>query len=121
MLFTVLRETRYGDRVAIARGDHPLARLLIGGRGRSFSRESIGPDDPAVLLMSGGTTGTPKGVLGRHAAYLYAGLQELAWVRSALASGDVIFLPLPLFHVYANVGVQSLAFVNANPLALVPN
>ncbi len=30
-------------------------------------------------------------------------------------------LPLPLFHVYANVGVQPLAFVGPNPLALVPN
>jgi long-chain acyl-CoA synthetase len=30
-------------------------------------------------------------------------------------------LPLPLFHVYANVGVQALAVVTANPIALVPN
>lgn len=30
-------------------------------------------------------------------------------------------LPLPLFHVYANVGVQPLAFVGPNPLSVVPN
>jgi long-chain acyl-CoA synthetase len=30
-------------------------------------------------------------------------------------------LPLPMFHVYANVGVQPLAFVGPNPLSLVPN
>jgi len=30
-------------------------------------------------------------------------------------------LPLPLFHVYANVGVQPMAFVAPNPLTLVPN
>ena len=30
-------------------------------------------------------------------------------------------LPLPLFHVYANVGVQPLAFIGPNPLSLVPN
>jgi long-chain acyl-CoA synthetase len=30
-------------------------------------------------------------------------------------------LPLPLFHVYANVGVQPLAFVGPNPLSIVPN
>ena len=34
---------------------------------------------------------------------------------------DVIFVPLPLFHVYANVGLQALAVVNGNALALVPN
>jgi long-chain acyl-CoA synthetase len=121
LLFTVFRETKDGDRTAIVRGDHAFSRLLLSGRQRRFEREPIGPDDPAVLLMSGGTTGTPKGVLGKHSAYLYAGLQELAWVHSALNAGDVIFLPLPLFHVYANIGVQSLAFVNGNPIALVPN
>src|SRR5258708_7647100 len=72
--------------------------------------------------MSGGTTGTPKGGLGKHSAYVIAGLQELAWLRSALTSrSDVILIPLPLFHVYANVGVQALALVNGNPLAIVPN
>jgi long-chain acyl-CoA synthetase len=30
-------------------------------------------------------------------------------------------LPLPLFHVYGNVGVQALAFVAPAPLSLVPN
>ncbi len=30
-------------------------------------------------------------------------------------------LPLPLFHVYANVGVQPMAFIGPNPLSLVPN
>jgi long-chain acyl-CoA synthetase len=30
-------------------------------------------------------------------------------------------LPLPMFHVYANVGVQPLAFVGPYPLAIVPN
>jgi long-chain acyl-CoA synthetase len=33
----------------------------------------------------------------------------------------VVMLPLPLFHVYANVGVQPLAFLGPNPLSLVPN
>jgi long-chain acyl-CoA synthetase len=30
-------------------------------------------------------------------------------------------LPLPLFHTYANTGVQSLALINHNPIALIPN
>jgi long-chain acyl-CoA synthetase len=33
----------------------------------------------------------------------------------------VILLPLPLFHVYANVGAQGLAFTTGAQLALVPN
>jgi long-chain acyl-CoA synthetase len=44
------------------------------------------------------------------------------WTKSAKRPWtDVIMLPLPLFHVYANVGVQPLAFVGPNPLSIVPN
>jgi long-chain acyl-CoA synthetase len=125
MLFTLLREKRDGDRIAIAPGDHDFAHLLLVNRGRRAPRSTpIAAGDPAVLLMSGGTTGTPKGVLGTHGAYVIAGLQLRVWnapVHGPDPSKDVIFVPLPLFHVYANVGSQSFGVVHAAPLALVPN
>jgi long-chain acyl-CoA synthetase len=122
LLFTLLREKRSGDRVRLAPGDHDLARLLEENRGTRPAREPLTADDPAVLLMSGGTTGTPKGALGKHGAYVLTGLQAYSWTSSVLGrGGHVIFLPLPLFHVYANVGAQGLAFVTRNPLAIVPN
>ncbi len=121
-LFTLFRERRDGDRMALAGGDHDFATLVRRHAADTPPRERLTPDDPAVLLMSGGTTGTAKGVLGKHGAYVQAGLQLLAWTSSAISGpGDVIFLPLPLFHVYGNAGVQALAFVNGNPMALVPN
>ena len=83
---------------------------------------TVGPDDQAVILSSGGTTGTPKGVVGLHRHYVAAGRQLYEWTKSAKKPWvDVIMLPLPLFHVYANVGVQPLAFLGPNPLSLVPN
>jgi long-chain acyl-CoA synthetase len=73
-------------------------------------------------LMSGGTTGTPKGALGSHEAYVRAGLQGKAWnVAAVNGTSDVLFLPLPMFHVYANVGVQALGIVSGAALAIVPN
>src|SRR5688572_24914842 len=122
LLFTLFRERRDGDRVKLASGDYRFDKLLAAHRGAAPVRAPITADDPAVLLMSGGTTGTPKGVLGKHGSYVRAGLQVRAWVSSVLGHGDsVILLPLPMFHVYGNVGVQSLAFVTRNPIALVPN
>jgi long-chain acyl-CoA synthetase len=122
LLFTLLRETRDGDRITLAPGDHDFAHLLLVNRGRRPPAAPLAPSDPAVLLMSGGTTGTPKGVLGTHGAYVIAATQIKTWNASALrGSDDVSFLPLPMFHVYGNVGVQSLAIVQNSAIALVPN
>ena len=122
LLFTLFRERKDGDRVTIAPEDHDYSALLDAHRGSAPPKAAMTPDDPAVLLMSGGTTGVPKGVLGCHRAYVMTGLQVQSWTSSVLGTGDsVIMLPLPLFHVYANVGAQGLALVTRNPLALVPN
>jgi long-chain acyl-CoA synthetase len=121
-LFTIARERKEGDRIVLAEGDHRYKTLLARHRGTQAPAVIVEPDDPAVLLLSGGTTGTPKGVLGSHQSYVTAALQIHAWTKSVLGFGDsVILLPLPLFHVYANVGVQALALLTGNPLALVPN
>ncbi|HMF96968.1 MAG TPA: long-chain fatty acid--CoA ligase [Vicinamibacterales bacterium] len=121
-LFTAFREKQDGDRIALEPGDHDFAHLLLLNRGRKPAAPRVSPRDPAVVLLSGGTTGTPKGVLGTHAAYVMAGAQIKAWNASVLrGADDVTFLPLPLFHVYGNVGAQALTFLNGASLALVPN
>jgi long-chain acyl-CoA synthetase len=122
VLFTIAREKKDGDRVRLRPGDHDLAHLLLVNRGRRPARAALAPSDPAVLLMSGGTTGTPKGVAGVHGAYTMAGLQIVAWLRSAIeGERRPVFAPLPLFHVYSNVGIQAMALIARLPIALVPN
>ncbi len=122
VLFTLFREKRDGDRVALKPGDHDFAHLLLVNRGHRPPPARPVAADPAVLLLSGGTTGMPKSVLGTHGAYVMAGLQGKAWNAStSKGADDVLFLPLPLFHVYANAGVQALALVTGCALALVPN
>src|SRR5580765_3848137 len=78
LLFSIARERREGDHVSAAAPDRDFARLLEQYRARKPGRVAITPDSPAVLLMSGGTTGTAKGVLGRHAAYVQSALQVQA-------------------------------------------
>ena len=118
--YTFLREKKDGERISL-RGDDRRFRTLLRGSAKPPEARPT-PDDPAVILMSGGTTGVPKGVLGSHRGMVQAGMQLRAWLRPAMNEWtDVIMLPLPLFHTYGNTGVQGLAWINHNPISLTPN
>jgi long-chain acyl-CoA synthetase len=120
--YTLLKEKKEGDRIELRTGDSRFAQLLGGHRGSPRPPVPVELDDIAVILMSGGTTGAPKGVAGSHRGMTIAGVQLQSWLSPAMHEWtDTIMLPLPLFHTYANTGVQSLAFVNHNPIALIPN
>ena len=122
LLFTLFKEKKDGHRISVAAGDRWFQDVLREHRSSPRPEVTVRPSDRAVILSSGGTTGTPKGVVGLHRDYIAAGLQLFEWTKSAKTPWtDIIMLPLPMFHVYANVGVQPLAFVSPNPLSLVPN
>jgi long-chain acyl-CoA synthetase len=120
--YTLFKEKKEGDRISLRAGDYQFTDLLRSFRRARRPDVRVSPEDPSVILMSGGTTGTPKGVVGAHRGMVMAGLQLQAWLRPAMDEWtDTIMCPLPLFHVYTNTGLQSLALINHNPIALIPN
>ena len=121
LLFTAFKEKEEGDRVELRDGDLAFAELLHRDE-VSRPTTHAKPEDDATILPSGGTTGIPKGVVGSHRNMVLAGLQLHAWLHSALQDGrDVLMVPLPLFHVYGLIGVQSLSIVARMPMLLVAN
>jgi long-chain acyl-CoA synthetase len=120
--YTLFKERKEGDRVSLSDGDVHFSKLLRRRRPPKRELTHPSPNDIAVILMSGGTTGTPKGVAGAHRGMVIAGIQLAAWLRPAVNEWeDSFLLPLPLFHTYGNTGLQSLGLINHNPISLIPN
>lgn len=119
MLFALFKERKEGHRVSLQLGDLWFKDLLAGAPAELTLPK---PDDPAQILMSGGTTGAPNGALSEHRALVMAGTQIGAWLDEALQGPDAsIMLPLPLFHTYGCTGAQAVTVTRGIPLILIPN
>ncbi|HET7449911.1 MAG TPA: AMP-binding protein, partial [Gaiellaceae bacterium] len=122
LLFRVFKEGHDGHGTRPRGDDETMGRLLAAHDGRQPRAAPPGTADVALLLPSGGTTGTPKLVVGTHGGLAISGRQLDAWLGGVLERGrDTLLVPLPLFHVYAAAGVQSLAFTAGVSMALIPN
>jgi long-chain acyl-CoA synthetase len=121
LLFTLAKEKQEGHRITLVPGDLWWQDLL-----RQHARTAAPthlPDraEGAILLFSGGTTGTPKAALGTHGALLMSAVQLHAYGRTALNDwDDIITLVMPMFHIYGNMAINT-ALVARWPMAIVPN
>lgn len=122
LAFTVAMQRKGGHNPRTRDGDPWLPSLLRRHRGERPSATRPAPDDDAMLLMSGGTSGTPKAVRVHHRGMVQTGLQVHAWLTDVLPPWEGVYCaPLPLFHSYGACGVQTVGLIGHNPIALVPN
>ena len=95
--------------------------------------ESLGPDDPATIFYTSGTTGFPKGALGTHRNMCSMALTlGFLGVRALLREGgspqdlaamqnvqQVLLLAVPLFHVVGSHGVLLSALVAGSKIVMM--
>ena len=122
LMFTLLKEKKEGHRIKLAQNDVYMADLMTRHAGDTPPDYRPIPDDIALLLFSGGTTGVPKGVILTHKCLVAEAWQLKVWNDSVLTEwDDVVMMIMPLFHVYGFAGVMGTSIMGHNPLAVVPN
>jgi len=93
-----------------------FAALLAGQPAELSFQRAIRPDDTAIYLHTGGTTGAPKIARLKHRGMAYQ-----RWANSAmkgLCRGDVVFGAGPLFHA-GGICVDSLpCFANGMTMVI---
>ncbi len=111
--------------------DRPLQDALapLLGEGTDDALPLPGPDAPATILFTSGTTGTCKGALSNHRAKVQAAMHfaSSAAAISALfaqqgalsAQPPVTLLCLPLFHVTAEVSILLHSFVIGRKMVIM--
>lgn len=90
----------------------PFAGLL-------HARQRIRPHDPAVILFTSGSEGTPKGVVLSH-ENLLANRNQLA-ARVDFNPTDIVFNALPMFHSFGLTGGTLLPILSGIKTFLYPS
>jgi acyl-CoA synthetase (AMP-forming)/AMP-acid ligase II len=116
-------QARLRERVSVAHwlgfgagSDHTYEALVTRGSDREPpGSDSVGGDDPVLILYTGGTTGESKGALHTHHS-LYMGMLNQT-VAERIVPNDVYMLTGQMFHI--PVGLAMNYHAHGCPLVLI--
>ena len=116
----VLGDEKYLGALA----DHPTGQVISFSDPEWFDRATVstaaespvGPEDPAWLLFTTGSTAKPKGIVHSHASLLAAAFGTI--IGREVANGGVYLLPFPMCHIAGyNMLVQHAVQATVLPVA----
>jgi acyl-[acyl-carrier-protein]-phospholipid O-acyltransferase/long-chain-fatty-acid--[acyl-carrier-protein] ligase len=96
-----------------------LADKVRGLRDGTKPRVARNANDPAVILFTSGSEGTPKGVVLSHRNILANAAQALARVDAN--ANDRVFNVLPVFHSFGLTGGMMMPLLAGVPIYMYPS
>jgi long-chain acyl-CoA synthetase len=86
---------------------------------QEISEPAMHPDEMAVILYSGGTTGVPKGIMLSNYNFITEGTQVATWMD--LSDKDSALAILPIFHGFGLGVCVNAIFMGGGKSILVPS
>jgi long-chain acyl-CoA synthetase len=106
------------ERVICASNGAMDLQALMSSGSDTFRAIERDPQDTAVILYTGGTTGVPKGVMLPHESIVFASHGVAYCERSNEHDSALSFLPFN--HVFGQVHVMNATILTAGCLELLP-
>ncbi|MFP3323681.1 AMP-binding protein [Planococcus sp. SIMBA_160] len=122
LVYPFIQKKQYGMTVKVEhRGINHLFTEIM----KTASPEVAKPpfdfeEDLALLQYTGGTTGSPKGVMLTHRNLISNATMCDAWLYKSTRGEETIMGIIPLFHVYGLTTVLILSVMQGNKMVLLP-
>ena len=101
--------------------DHMISwEDMVSSAGAAAERSDAAANDVAVILYTGGTTGTPKGVLLSNLNFNATALQTYTMGQYRISKEDSMLGVLPLFHGFGLCVGMHMTLMHSARLILVP-
>lgn len=123
-LFTLAKEKKDGHRVDISgEANTSWFQDFLAPVSAQLQPVDITPEDTAVLMYTGGTTGVPKGAQLTHRNVVANAMQSAAWLSSVTAgeATEVMMTALPLTHSYSMTVSMNLSVFYGHTQIIIPN
>lgn len=117
-----LKQRKEGFKADIPYGRHGVVsyKKLLSSSSNLPVMTDIHGSDLAQLQYTGGTTGTPKGVMLTHRNLVANTMQTSAWCYRVKDGYERFLAALPLFHVFGLTVLMNFSVMRAGSLVLLP-
>ena len=112
-----LRNTEWLEKIICAGGDLELRQLMDMGTG-SFEALNRDRTDTAAILYTGGTTGTPKGVMLTH-ENINTSAHNVAFSEHSTETDRALCF-LPFNHVFGQMHIMNATILSCGCLEILP-
>ncbi|RNC95410.1 long-chain-fatty-acid--CoA ligase [Lysinibacillus halotolerans] len=122
LVYPFIQKKQYGFHVKVEHKGltHVFTEVLRTSEATPIEMEFDIEEDLALLQYTGGTTGTPKGVMLTHKNLIANAKMCDVWMYQCKAGEEVILGVLPFFHVYGMTTVLLLSVLKGNKMVLLP-